>query len=585
MNKIGIAIKLTSEGDGSLDVKSGDGDWVKRIRDERNFLDVFKCEGKKYLTFLSFDENGCLITIMISVPLRTNDNVSAYIYVPSVLEVDNKKIKYAWETLKCFLEDQDGAALEKVINETYGNRKYPLCYQPSNVDGGNAYFLLNREVNISDIFRSHLYHQEYTKYKYVFILGYDDSMALKEEEKGKFTLLDPEKLKKSCILLYPKVNTSNVTVYYKKGNDGLKEEFKKGGYLQCLQDDIVTLFYERSGGFNPKTDTVKVTETEQTIEEPNGEWQKYVKKTDFHVFSSKDPKQKIEEFCLFVNGNEVRNSVTIPENKLSTANVKVTAVGYCDLSEENYGLKTPPFNISLKPKYIQKEKNMYLCSPTGEEKIYAKVLYELRDGRTDDFAPKGYECRDCKNYVFKEPAPKPEHPFKLNWLYVLIGAVAILLLIAILFLALNRSGVFYCAFPNEQATEQSKSDNGTQKTAATGESDSGKQKIDYSSAEEAVKYLNGVWTWKKSDMEKYDKLKGLFDGLNFFNLSDLKKKWSTSLKSERLKNLVGLIENLKSEPDSAFTKGDEIRLKDYEDFLKKLNASNTSKNGKDKDKK
>ena len=49
----------------------------------------------------------------------------------------------------------------------------------------------------------------------------------------------------------------------------------------------------------------------------------------------------------------------------------------------------------------------------------------------------------------------------------------------------------------------------------------------------AIKYLDGNSTWKKSDMEKYSDLEGLYEDMNNFNLSQLLNKWSTKLASSQ----------------------------------------------------
>lgn len=598
-NEIGVGTCLTQGGNGSLDVKCGGGAWEKNISDIRNVINDFdydetKDKGK-FVMFLSFDFEGCYVTTLSPLPGgRVEDCLTAYIYIPRTLKLGKDNVYNVLKALKDYILKGEEKVLKNAVKEAKsvkGDCDCPFRYQQSASNGKFAYIQFTSQFRINDFLTDYLYQPIYTEYQRVYLLDEKESLKLKTECESNFHEIKEGDLKKLCVLLKPEVN-SNVNVSYKKECDQAPSPFAEK-YIQCPEGQKVTLTYKREG-FKDQERTIIIAK--DRVQKVEGEylpsnWKKRIDRDSFRVISQQDNKscgnQQVDSLTsLKVNGMEVPHGgcIYVEEGKLSEAKVEVKAKGY-DEYKGTQNLRKASCEIRLKPKYIQKEKKMYLCSPTGEEEIDAKVLYELQDGRTDDFAPKGYECRDCKNYVFKEPAPKPEPLFKLNWLDVLIVAGAMLLLIAFLFLALNRFGGFYCAFPNEQATEQPKSENGTQKLAAPRVSDSGKQEIDYSSAEEAVKYLNGVWTWKKSDMEKYDKLKGLFDDLNSFNFSDLKKKWSPSLKSKRLKNLVDIIRKLKSEPDSAFTKGDAIGLKDYEDFLKQLNASNTSKNGKDKDKK
>ncbi len=581
MSKIGIAVKLTSEGANDLDVRCGNGEWSQRIRDVRNVMGNFECSEKgKFLTFLSFDNNGCLITIMTPVPMRDGDNDSAYIYVPSALKVDGEQIKSVWEVLKSFLASKKNEdEVNKAIDKTYEDRKYPLRYKPSNPDGKNAYIQLDGLFNINDLFTAHLYHEEYTAYKHVFVLGYDDSMSLKQEENAQFTKISPDEYKKVCILLPPdKKNLHGVTVYYKKG-EGQKVEFTT--YLQCLEGDKVELVYERSG-FQPKTETVEINQTEtveinqneQKVQGPTGDWQKILKKSDFYVYSSEG---KINSFCLVIGGNVVPESTTIPENGLSKVKVRVEAVGYEVYEKENFDLKTLPFKIPLKPKYKTIEKKVSLRNPLGE-KVDGKLTYQVQDGHNEEITLPGYHTDPSKKGWLVPDEPKSvekqkkeqEQMFKPNWCDKMTGSVAKLVLVLLLAL------VGYCFYAlvstDYHTTSQSQAEAGVSAKddkAQNGSSDSCPS--DSSSVEAAVRCLDNSWTWKRSEMEKYEKLKGLFDNLNSFKFSEVKKVAQGDLKgSDKLKKLVEKIGSLDDQDGEKFTSNGDIKIGEYEKKLDEL---------------
>lgn len=61
---------------------------------------------------------------------------------------------------------------------------------------------------------------------------------------------------------------------------------------------------------------------------------------------------------------------------------------------------------------------------------------------------------------------------------------------------------------------------------------------------EAIRYLENNKVWKRDDMEKYALLRGLYDDLNNYRLSNLKGTWKTKLeKSSQFQKLTGFIEN------------------------------------------
>lgn len=61
---------------------------------------------------------------------------------------------------------------------------------------------------------------------------------------------------------------------------------------------------------------------------------------------------------------------------------------------------------------------------------------------------------------------------------------------------------------------------------------------------EAIRYLENNKTWKREDMEKYALLRGLYDDLNNYRISNLKGTWKTKLeKSSQFQKLTNFIEN------------------------------------------
>lgn len=584
-NKIGIAYKSTHDGAGDLKVLSGDSAWFGHSQEDIDFLASFSNRDKEFLTFLSFDEKGCTITIVTPLQGRGGDNLSAYIYVPSALKVGGDKIKSAWDALKRYLVNQeDDAAVNEVISETYDECKYPLSCQPSNVDGGNAYVQLNPDYNINDVLKDYLYQRTYAKYKYVFLIDEKNgSMSLTHEWKDQFTSIDPRTLRKVCILLPPDdKKLHGVTVYY-KNDKGQEEKFPR--YLQCFVDDKVTLVFKRAG-FEDKSILVTIEDKkEQTSKEPDSEWLKCVRKTDFHVLSSEPPMQEEKGFCLLINGVKVIDSEPIPESKLSKAKVEVKANGYEPYKDENFDLRKTSFSIKLKPEYKDYEEKILLVDTLSHETLTGKISYRVPKNRDVNFVLRGYR-KENGCWCFDEPKPDKEQKkeqkqrFKFNRRYVMIGSVATLVLIFFLALAWHFFGSCSTDKNVSSMTKNNKevsNDVGTQKASSSSDS------TDFSSAKAAVCYLDrdSCWTWKRSEMEKYDKLKGLFDDLNSFRFSKVKEVAQRDLKdSTKLKNLVAKIGDLGDQNGEQFTSDGVIKLKDYEKKLDELHKAVSATKGK-----
>ena len=579
-NKIGIAYKSTHDGAGDLKVLSGDRAWFGHSQEDIDFLALFSNRDKEFLTFLSFDEKGCTITIATPVSGRCGDNLSAYIYVPSALEVGGDKIKRAWDALKRFLVDQeDNAAVKEVISETYDKCKYPLSCQPSNVDGGNAYVQLDKCFNINDIFKGNLYRKEYAKYKYVFLIEDEEngSMSLTHEWKGQFTSIDPRTFKKVCVLLPPDDKKLHGTTVYYKNDKGQEEKFPR--YLHCFVGDKVTLVFKRAG-FEDKPISVTIEDKkEQTSKEPEGEWLKCVRKTDFHVLSSEPPTQEVKDFILLIDGDKVIDSKSIPESKLSKAKVEVKAYGYEPYKNENFDLKNSSFSIKLKPEYKDYKEKVVLVDTLSHETLTGEISYRVPKNRDVNFVLRGYR-KENGCWYFDEPKPDKKQKkeqkkmFKFNWRDVMIGSVATLVLV--FFLALVVHFFFGLSFTDKNVTPQCQNNQEAPNDVETQKTSSSSDVTDLSSAKAAVCYLDkdSCWTWKRSEMEKYDKLKGLFDDLNSFRFSKVKEVAQGDLKgSTKLKNLVAKIGTLGDHDGGAFTSDGVIKLKDYEKKLDELHKA------------
>lgn len=72
MNKIGFAIKITSQGAGQPIAVNG-GDWVQHVVDIRDLLKHIPSmeeDYKRSILFFSFDESGCYITVAHTISGR-----------------------------------------------------------------------------------------------------------------------------------------------------------------------------------------------------------------------------------------------------------------------------------------------------------------------------------------------------------------------------------------------------------------------------------------------------------------------------------------------------------------------------------
>lgn len=158
----------------------------------------------------------------------------------------------------------------------------------------------------------------------------------------------------------------------------------------------------------------------------------------------------------------------------------------------------------------------------------------------------------------KNTAPEVKHPAsesrskaqgKTNvWLQRGIGFMAAILLGGITVGILALCGVFDSK-KGESPAPSAQADVTTQPSVETSEPQPREEAVsvfpEMTTLEEAVTYLDGNTVWTKSEMEKYDHLKGLYDALNTFNFdalfsSEMETNWKNKLKgSEKFQKLIG----------------------------------------------
>ena len=87
MNKLGFAIKLASQGAGNA-IECNRGQWISKVVDIREYLKLFNgLQGTdNIVTFMSFDEGGCYLTLLRAISGRMGDfHLLSVIFLDPVL--------------------------------------------------------------------------------------------------------------------------------------------------------------------------------------------------------------------------------------------------------------------------------------------------------------------------------------------------------------------------------------------------------------------------------------------------------------------------------------------------------------------
>ena len=243
MNKIGFAIKITSQGAGQPIAVNG-GDWVQHVVDIRDLLKHIPSmeeDYKRSILFFSFDESGCYITVAHTISGRPGDNVAGWIYIPSSIIIDGGRVNELINQARMIIHNSivpDETELRQIFSQEYELRKIPVKCQSSNQTGGIA----KRDTgiySIQELMGEARYQSYYSNYKYVFLTDEIDSVV-------DATDLTHEPLKIPIILFPPTsqelYETFGASVTLKLSNG---RAFQNP--IQTNKDAIISLSAEREG--------------------------------------------------------------------------------------------------------------------------------------------------------------------------------------------------------------------------------------------------------------------------------------------------------------------------------------------------
>lgn len=177
MNTIGFTIKYASSGVQSPILLNADGRWERGVVDLRDVLraniqpDVLASGHNIFM--MSFDREGCYLTVARAVQGRQDDFAAGWLYIPASVSISDSEIGNILQHVIAALKDSDLtphiAGLEKLFSRSYPSLPYRAEYRPSNRNGSAA----GRDV--SNYSAAHLmgtarYQPYYSDYSRVFIV-------------------------------------------------------------------------------------------------------------------------------------------------------------------------------------------------------------------------------------------------------------------------------------------------------------------------------------------------------------------------------------------------------------------------------
>lgn len=475
--------------------------WIKSVRDTRDdckYVIGLDEDCDTSVIMYSATRVGEFYTIVSMIAGRHTDFISAWIYCPLDIEISGEEMSRIVDAtrqeilanevnqdklVRIFSKEYPQVCIPKACTSTEGTQ-YAVRYY-----GADTFY-----GSLSELLGSNMAQPENRRYKGIFLI--DSKSSLKAN--ADCINISKTILKESFILEAPK-ECLGYTPYYNgkpftspirltKG-DKISVVWKKEGFKDVPTETIVD---------SPETKVKAVTEADERV---------IIRLDDFEIRNEGEIIDK-EDLKIRVGNTEInfRQNASVHVSNLANSEVSVSGEGFKPF-RENVDLRNKPVLIKLKT-----DSYIYQCRiPLElEDGVKAKCTAKIESNRRFEHTPiKGYHSRQGFYYTdgiidlyYEEPKNN-----KKTLIFAAIALVAGLLIgaTAVGYLSHSRIKDLENQIQVTQSEQNAKAEEKRQKEQAK------------RSVSAAVKYLDEHPKWVKSEMQEYDRLKGLWDELNNLN--------------------------------------------------------------------
>ena len=466
--------------------------WIKSLRDPRDdckYVIGLDEDCDTSVIMYSATRVGEFYTIVSKIAGRHTDFISAWIYCPLDIEISGEEMSRIVDATRqeILANEVNQDKLGRIFSKEYPQVCIPkACTSTEGTQYAVRYYGADTFYgSLSELLGSNMAQPENRRYKGIFLI--DSKSSLKANAdcinisktilKESFILEAP----KECLGYTPYYNEKPFTspIRLTKG-DKISVVWKKEGFKDVPTETIVD---------SPETKVKAVTEADERV---------IIRLDDFEIRNEGERIDK-ENLTIRVGNIEINShqNAAVHVSNLANSEVSVSGEGFKPF-RENVDLRNKPVLIKLKT-----DSYIYQCRiPLElEDGVKAKCTAKIESNRRFEHTPiKGYHSRQGFYYTdgiidlyYEEPKNN-----KKTLIFAAITLVAGLLIGATAVGYLSHSRIK--DLENQIQVTQSE-----QKEQAK------------RSVRAAVKYLDEHSKWVKSEMQEYDRLKGLWDELNNLN--------------------------------------------------------------------
>lgn len=536
-NKLGLKIVRINQGYTDLLEINGDQKWTKNVWDIRKDLEnIDNLDGSSAVLMLTSIDTGHMLTVASLIEGRITDCISAWIHIPATISISGKELVELVESAKkeILANERNDEKLRQLFS-----KEYELA-PASKIVGGSIgekcayrYYGQKAKYTLAELLKD-MCQSYYKNYKSIFLL--DNSSHLR--------CLSGDNLSEQKVYSMIIVKSPGVVESFVPHIGGQPFE----GQMYVVEGEIIKIEWRRNGYLPIQTETTVRQEMRYSVPTPN----QYIRVIPFDTIKVVDEwGQSIREYEVYVEKKLIEHGrpIAISESKINNVWIEVYAEGFEPISG-NVNFTKPVVKIQLQKETYAYEFMLPLKNDEGYYPIKISGNRKLKNSPVKGYVTEGgYVTRNDKNYLRFKPLSRK------FWITCLICSIIVLLLGVCGGYALND---FIGGKADNQEVSKLTKENADLKNrikelekrnynyAPKGsESNSDEKSVDA-----AISYIDHNNVWNRTEMEKYEPLKGLWDAMNERRFDDILAYDNVLGKSAIFKELVAAITKNRHKPFS-----------------------------------
>lgn len=535
-NKLGLKIVRINQGYTDLFEINGDQVWTKNVWDIRKDLEnIDNLDGSSAVLMLTSVDTGHILTVASLIEGRITDCISAWIYVPASINIAGKELVEIVDAVKkeILANERNDERLTQLLSKTYESAPASRITTKSNGEKcAFRYYGQGAKYTLSELLKD-MCQSYYKSYKSVFLL--DNSSKLKCLQGDN---LSDQKVYSMVVVKSPG-NIDSFVPYI--------GERPFVGQIYAIEGGTIDIEWRRDGYMPIHTKSTIAPGAKYSVPTPN----QYVRVLNYNYIKVVDEwSQRVTDYDLYVAKQRISKNedIRISEATLNNVWVEIHAEGFEPIS--GHLNLTQPVQLKLVKETYAYEFLLPLKNEEGYYPIKISGNRKMKNSPVKGYVTEnGYVTRNDKNYLRFKPFTRK------FWITCLICSIIILLLGICGGYALND---FIGGKADNQEVGKLTKENDDLKSrikelekrnynyAPKGsESNSDENLVDA-----AISYIDHNNVWNRTEMEKHEPLKGLWDAMNERRFDDILAYENVLGKSAIFKELVAAITKNRHKPFS-----------------------------------